>query len=56
MVVVTVVVAAAAHDDVVHQLDVHHLTGLVDALGEAVVLLAGLGVVAGMVVSQDDAR
>ena len=56
VVVVAVIAAAAADDDVVNQLDVHDLAGLVDALGEAVVLGAGVGIVAGMVVSQDDAR
>ena len=56
MVVVAVVVAAAAHDDVVHELDVHHLPGLVHTLGQAVDLHAVLGVVPGMVMGQDDAR
>ena len=56
MVVVAVVVTTAAHDDVVHHLDVHDLAGLVDTFGQAVVLHAGLGIVAGVVVGQDDAR
>ena len=56
MVGIAVVVAAAAHDDVVHQLDVHHLAGLVDAFGEAVVLHTGVGIVAGVVMGEDDSR
>ena len=56
MVVVAVVAAAAAHDDVVDELDVHHLAGLVHTLGQTVVLHTGIGVVAGMVVGQDNAR
>ena len=56
MVVVTVVAAAAAHDDVVNELDVHDLAGLVDALGEAVILSAWVRVVTGMIVGQDDTR
>ena len=56
MVVVAVVAAATAHDDMVHQLDVHHLAGLMHALGQAVVLHAGIGVVAGMVMGEDDTR
>ena len=55
MVVVAVVAVAAADDDVVHELDVHDLAGLVDALGQTVVLSAGVGIVAGVVVGQDDA-
>ena len=55
MVVVAVISTAAAHDDVVNQLDVHDLAGLMDALGEAVVLCTGLGIIAGVIVSQDDA-
>ena len=56
MVVVTVVAAASAHDDVVNELDVHDLAGLMDALGEAVILSAGVRFVTGMIVGQDDAR
>ena len=56
MVVVAVVAAAAAHDDMVNELDIHHLAGLMDTFGQAVVLLAGIGVVAGVVMRQDNAR
>ncbi len=56
MVGVAVVAVAAAHDDMVHQLDVHHLAGLVHTLGQAVVLHAGIGIVARVVMGEDDAR
>ena len=48
------IVAAVGDDEVVEEEDAHELAGFLDADGQTVVVAAGTGVVAGMVVAEGE--
>ena len=50
------VIGTVGHDDVVDEIDAHKVASLFDILGELIVLPAGRGVVAGMVVAESQYR